>query len=67
MVERIGIAARADGYETARSKESFFAECDVISLHLRLYSATRGIVTATDLGSMKPHCAHRQYQPCPTY
>jgi len=46
--------ARADGHETARSKESFFAECDVISLHLRLYSATRGIVTATDLGLMKP-------------
>jgi D-3-phosphoglycerate dehydrogenase len=46
--------ARADGYETAQSKEAFFEECDVISLHLRLYSATRGIVTAADLGLMKP-------------
>ena len=46
--------ARADGYEAARSKEVFFEECDVLSLHLRLYSATRGIVTAADLGLMKP-------------
>jgi D-3-phosphoglycerate dehydrogenase len=46
--------ARADGYGTARGKEEFFEECDVISLHLRLYSATRGIVTAADLALMKP-------------
>ena len=29
-------------------------ECDVISLHPRLYSATRGIVTLRDLSLMKP-------------
>jgi D-3-phosphoglycerate dehydrogenase len=46
--------SRADGYATAHSKESFFEECDVISLHLRLYAATRGIVTAGDLARMKP-------------
>jgi D-3-phosphoglycerate dehydrogenase len=46
--------ARADGYSAARSKEAFFEECDVISLHLRLYTATRGIVTAADLALMKP-------------
>jgi len=46
--------ARADGYETARSKEEFFAQCDVISLHMRLVDATRGIVTAGDLARMKP-------------
>jgi D-3-phosphoglycerate dehydrogenase / 2-oxoglutarate reductase len=46
--------ARADGYATASSKEAFFKECDVISLHLRLNSATRGIVTADDLSLMKP-------------
>ena len=46
--------ARADGYDTARSKEAFFENCDVISLHLRLYNATRGIVTAADLARMKP-------------
>ena len=46
--------ARADGYATAHSKEEFFKECDVISLHLRLHNATRGIVTAHDLSLMKP-------------
>jgi D-3-phosphoglycerate dehydrogenase len=46
--------ARADGYEPARSKEEFFALCDVISLHMRLVEATRGIVTAADLARMKP-------------
>jgi D-3-phosphoglycerate dehydrogenase len=38
----------------APSKEAFFAECDVISLHLRLVDATRGIVTSDDLARMKP-------------
>ena len=46
--------ARADGFEAASSKEAFFEECDVVSLHLRLVDATRGIVTARDLGRMKP-------------
>jgi D-3-phosphoglycerate dehydrogenase len=46
--------ARADGYVSARSKEAFFGECDIISLHLRLVEATRGIVTAGDLARMKP-------------
>jgi D-3-phosphoglycerate dehydrogenase len=47
-------AARADGYATASSREAFFAECDVISLHMRLVEATRHIVTAADLARMKP-------------
>jgi D-3-phosphoglycerate dehydrogenase len=46
--------ARADGYAAARSKAAFFEECDVISLHMRLVDATRGIVTAADLARMKP-------------
>ena len=46
--------AQTEGYAVARSKEAFFEGCDVISLHLRLYSATRGIVTAADLALMKP-------------
>lgn len=46
--------ARADGYAAARSKEAFFEESDVISLHLRLIDATRGIVSAADLARMKP-------------
>ena len=46
--------ARADGVAVAASRETFFTECDVISLQLRLYPATRGIITAADLGLMKP-------------
>ena len=46
--------ARTDGYRTAPGKEAFFEECDVVSLHLRLVEATRGIVTASDLARMKP-------------
>jgi D-3-phosphoglycerate dehydrogenase len=48
------VRARADGYEAAHSKDAFFGECDIISLHLRLVEATRGIVTAGDLARMKP-------------
>lgn len=46
--------AAEDGYIVAASKEAFFAECDVLSLHMRLVPATRGIVTAADLARMKP-------------
>lgn len=46
--------ARANGYQTAASKEAFFEQCDVLSLHMRLVDATRGIVTASDLARMKP-------------
>jgi D-3-phosphoglycerate dehydrogenase len=46
--------ARAAGYEVAASREVFFAESDVISLHLPLNDGTRGIVTAEDLARMKP-------------
>jgi D-3-phosphoglycerate dehydrogenase len=46
--------AHADGYIAARNKEAFFEECDVISLHMRLVDATRGIVTAADLARMQP-------------
>jgi len=46
--------ARTEGVQTAASKDAFFAECDVISLHMRLVPATRGIVTAADLALMKP-------------
>jgi D-3-phosphoglycerate dehydrogenase / 2-oxoglutarate reductase len=46
--------AQRDGYAVAPSKEALFSECDVISLHMRLVDATRGIVTAGDLGRMKP-------------
>lgn len=47
-------AAAQDGYQAAATKEEFFSMADVISLHLRLNDATRGIVTAEDLAQMKP-------------
>jgi D-3-phosphoglycerate dehydrogenase len=47
------LKARADGYATAPSKAAFFEQCDVITLHMRLVDATRGIVTAADLARMK--------------
>lgn len=46
--------AVADGFRAAASREALFAEADVLSLHLRLLDATRGIVTAQDLARMKP-------------
>jgi D-3-phosphoglycerate dehydrogenase len=46
--------AKADGYEAAASKEAFFEESDIITLHIRLTDATRGLVTAADLARMKP-------------
>jgi D-3-phosphoglycerate dehydrogenase / 2-oxoglutarate reductase len=46
--------AAADGHQVAPSKAAFFAAADVVSLHLRLVEATRGIVTAADLALMKP-------------
>jgi D-3-phosphoglycerate dehydrogenase len=46
--------AKAAGFDVAKSREEFFAECDIISLHLPLNKETRGIVTRDDLGRMKP-------------
>ena len=46
--------AQADGLVVATSKEEFFEQCDVVSLHLRLVESTRGIVGAADLALMKP-------------
>jgi D-3-phosphoglycerate dehydrogenase len=48
------VRARRDGYLTASDKAGFFEKCDVLSLHMRLVDATRGIVTAQDLAHMKP-------------
>jgi D-3-phosphoglycerate dehydrogenase len=48
------VRAAMDGYDVAESKEAFFESCDVLSLHMRLINATRGIVTADDLARMKP-------------
>ena len=45
--------ARADGYLTAGSKRELFELSDVLTLHVRLTDATRGIVSASDLAKMK--------------
>ena len=46
--------AAAEGWAVAPGKAEFFATSDVVSLHMRLVDATRGIVTAEDLARMKP-------------
>jgi len=45
--------AREAGYVIAPSRESFFSESDVVSLHLPLTKETRAIVTRKDLDLMK--------------
>ncbi|AQR66964.1 3-phosphoglycerate dehydrogenase [Janthinobacterium sp. LM6] len=47
-------AAVAAGDTAATSREAFFEQADVLTLHLRLSDATRGLVTAEDLARMKP-------------
>ncbi len=46
--------AQADGRTVAGSREAFFATSDVVSLHVRLKPATRGIITADDLAAITP-------------
>jgi D-3-phosphoglycerate dehydrogenase len=46
--------ADADGLAVPESRAEFFATSDVVSLHLRLVEATRGIVTVADLAAMQP-------------
>lgn len=46
--------AQQDGWDVAPDRATFFAESDVVSLHMRLVPATRGIVTADDLARMQP-------------
>jgi D-3-phosphoglycerate dehydrogenase len=43
-----------DGFEAALSRDDFFTQSDVLSLHLRLVDETRGIVKLDDLTRMKP-------------
>jgi D-3-phosphoglycerate dehydrogenase len=46
--------AKQDGYEVAASREAFFEQTDVLSLHIRLNAETQGIVKLADLLRMKP-------------
>jgi D-3-phosphoglycerate dehydrogenase len=52
--ERSRTRAAAEGCAFAASRAEFYAEADVVSLHVRLVDATRGLVTAADLACMKP-------------
>ena len=51
--EQSRVNAVRDGHEAASSREEFFATSDVLSLHLRLTDATRGLVRLEDLSRMK--------------
>lgn len=42
------------GFEAAATREEFFEQCDVLSLHLRLNEETQAIVRLEDLSRMKP-------------
>ncbi len=46
--------ARDDGLAVAADRAELFSSSDVVSLHLRLTPATRGIVSAADLARMRP-------------
>lgn len=46
--------ALLDGFDAALSRDDFFSQSDVLSLHLRLVDETQGIVKLDDLGRMKP-------------
>jgi D-3-phosphoglycerate dehydrogenase / 2-oxoglutarate reductase len=52
--EKSRAAAQADGYGVAATREEFFEQADVLTLHLRLADSTRGLVKAADLARMKP-------------
>jgi D-3-phosphoglycerate dehydrogenase len=46
--------AASDGHAVAANKQELFESSDVLSLHMRLVDATRGIVSESDLAWMKP-------------
>ncbi len=46
--------AAEDGHVAAESREAFFSQSDVLSLHLRLSEKTEHIVKGEDLARMKP-------------
>jgi D-3-phosphoglycerate dehydrogenase len=48
------VRAEADGERVATGRAAFFAACDVVSLHVRLKSATQGIIGPDDFAAMQP-------------
>ena len=55
--------ARADGIRRGGEQAAFFESCDIVSLHMRLVDATRGIVTRRRSGAHEADGAPRQHQP----
>lgn len=47
--------ALEDGYQVASTRQEFFEQCDIVSVHLRLNDETRGSITLEDLSRMKPN------------
>lgn len=45
--------AKADGVTVASSRKAFFAQSDIVSVHLRLKPETKGLITAQDLAAMQ--------------
>ena len=52
--EESHVRIRAEGWTVPHSREAFFETSDVITVHVRLIPETRGLITADDLGRMKP-------------
>jgi D-3-phosphoglycerate dehydrogenase len=48
------LKAREELFDVAVDRHAFFAQSDIVTLHLRLNDDTRGIVTLEDLQAMKP-------------
>lgn len=46
--------AKEAGLHVPATRDDFFATSDIVSLHVRLYPATRGVITGADLAKMKP-------------
>jgi D-3-phosphoglycerate dehydrogenase len=46
--------AESDGYTVASSRSEFYAQSDIVSVHIRLVDDTRAIITVADLSLMKP-------------
>ena len=46
--------AQEEGFEIAKTKKDFFAQADVVSIHIRLKESTKGIIKREDLSNMKP-------------
>ncbi len=46
--------AAADGFDALPSRDTLFAQSDVLTLHLRLSERTRHLITSDDLARMQP-------------